>query len=317
MILSVSRKTDIPAFYADWFFNRVQAGFCYTQNPMNTKQVRKVPIHPDLVDGIVFWTKNPKPMLTRIKNIKQFPFYFQYTLTAYEEDIETHLPHRRERIETFKTLSQLTNPDCLVWRYDPILLSEKYSLDYHIKHFEKLAQSLKGYSHRVIISFIDFYNKIGTNWAKLGIKNITIHDTEILADALSQIANSYGFSMESCSEERDFTVYNIAHGRCIDNQLLTKIKGTPLPFEKDPYQRKACGCMQSVDIGIYNSCSHGCLYCYASYSRESVIRNMKRHDKDYPLLLGKLTEDIKILDIKRKTQKHQPRKQKSLLDILR
>ena len=160
MILSVSRRTDIPAFYSEWFYNRIKEGFCYTQNPMNTKQIQKINLNPALVDAMVFWTKNPKPMLPRLNELKQFPYYFQFTINSYATDIETNLPQKKYLVETFKELSDIISPERVVWRYDPILLNDTYTIDYHIKYFETLAKSLQGYTEKVIISYIDFYKKI-------------------------------------------------------------------------------------------------------------------------------------------------------------
>ncbi len=304
MILSVSRKTDIPAFYSDWFYNRIKEGFCYTQNPMNTKQFSKVLINTDVVDAIVFWTKNPKSMLARIDEIKKFPYYFQFTINSYTTDIEAHLPKKIYLIETFKALSDKIGNDRVVWRYDPILLNNNYTIDYHIKHFETIAKALCGYTNKVVISYIDFYRKISKNWNELAIKRFEINDKNLLADALSTIAQSYNLKIETCSEDIDLAKYNINHAKCIDDGLLEKIIKCRLNVKKDDTQRESCGCVKSVDIGIYNSCSNGCKYCYASFSEESIKKNIKQHDKNSPLLLGKVPEGIIIKE----------RKQVSLID---
>lgn len=312
MILSVSRKTDIPAYYTPWFFNRVREGFCYTQNPMNAKQVSKVLINRDVVDGIVFWTKNPKPMLSRLHEIKDYPFYFQFTISSYGQDIETHLPRKKELVETFQRLSDSIGPYGLVWRYDPILLNPKYTVDYHIENFAILAKNLSQYTHRVVISFIDYYTKIATNWRTLGLQHISLEQKKYLAKNLAEIAMNYSLHVESCSEDINLEQYGIAHSRCIDDRLFAKILGMPFELQKDKAQRAACGCVESVDIGMYNSCNNGCKYCYASFSQESILKNMQRHNPDYPLLLGTVPEGITIKD---KKQKLFVQRQKSLFDL--
>ncbi len=311
MILSVSRKTDIPAFYSKWFFERVEEGFCYVQNPHNAKQISKVLITPELVDGIVFWTKNPKPMLANLQKIKHFSFYFQFSLNSYAQDMEKNLPKKKDLVVTFQRLSDLTSPHHLIWRYDPILLNDTYSVDYHIKYFELLAKQLQNYTHKVVFSFINFYDKISANCLKLGIRTIALQEKEVLAKGLSEIATHYKLSLESCSEDIDLETYGIKHAHCIDSAQFEKISGKEFFVGKDKGQRQACGCVQSVDIGMYNSCNHACQYCYATYSQQSVLENMKKHDAYYPLLLGKVADTI---EIKQKEQKSLMRtKQGSLL----
>ncbi len=312
MILSVSRKTDIPAFYVPWFFNRMREGFCYTQNPMNAKQISKVSLQRDVLDGMVFWTKNPRPMLKRLSEIAEIPYYFQFTLTAYGQDMEAHLPRKKELVHTFLELSRRTSSQQLVWRYDPIILNEKYTIDYHLKYFAALAKELQGSAQRVVISFVCYYDKIANAWKRLGFQSMGIEDKNIIAEGLACSAKEFGFTVESCAEDIDLQKYGIVHSRCIDDALLSEISGVTLIASKDAYQRTACGCVRSVDIGMYNSCPHGCHYCYASYSEESIRKNMQRHDPEYPLLLGKVPDSI---EIKVKKQKSFVRLRKNLLDV--
>lgn len=232
MILSISRKTDIPAYYSFWFFNRVKEGFCYTQNQMNTKQISKVFINSDVVDGIVFWTKNPKPMLKRLHELKPYPFYFQFTINSYGQDIEVNLPRKKELVETFKKLSDATSPNNVVWRYDPILLNAKYTIDYHVENFAVLVSNLAGYTTRVGISFINFYTKIATSWRDLGLHTIPHEEKHELAERLSAIAQHHGMQIESYSENIALEQYNIAHSRCIDDRLFSTIIGDPLSLKK-------------------------------------------------------------------------------------
>ncbi len=310
MILSVSRRTDIPAFYSEWFFNRLKEGFCYIQNPMNTKQIQKVFIMPQVVDAIVFWTKNPKPMFAHLDKLKEFPFYFQFTVNSYADDIELYVPQKKFIIASFRALSSEIGKERVIWRYDPILLTGKYTINYHIKHFETLAKEVSGYTEKVIISFIDFYKKISTNWKNCSMHAVEYDEKLFLAKALSDIAKSYSLQIESCCEDIDLAQYNISHARCIDDSLLSKIGKASFAIAKDKGQRLRCGCVQSVDIGIYNTCRNGCKYCYASFSNNSIEENIKKHNPKNPLLIGEVPQGLVV---KNKVQKSVISMQNSLL----
>ncbi len=294
MIISASRKTDIPAFYAPWFFERIRQGFCYVQNPRNAKNISKISLQRDVVDGIIFWTKNPRPMLERLNEIAHYPFYFQFTLTSYGQDMEAHLPRKKELVKSFQELARATSPHHVIWRYDPLILTPRYTVAYHLQYFAVLAKELEGYSHRVVFSFVEYYTKIAKAWHTMNFQRIDMDVKHALAQGLSDIARNHGFTMQSCATHEDFTAHGITQARCIDDALLTQIAGTPLTLSKDKGQRNACGCVHSVDIGMYNSCDHGCRYCYASYSRESVQKNMQRHNPSMPLLLGSVPEGVEV-----------------------
>lgn len=173
MIISASRRTDIPAFYSDWFMERIREGNLCVRNPMNANQISKINLSSDVVDFIIFWSKNPEPMLSRLSELKGYPYYFQFTLNPYESDIETNLPPLSERIETFHRLSEIAGKERIVWRYDPVLINEKYTVAYHIRQFEKLAGELAGYAEKCMFSYLDFYSKIKTRMNKMGIRPIT------------------------------------------------------------------------------------------------------------------------------------------------
>jgi hypothetical protein len=293
MILSVSRRTDIPSWYSDWFFNRLQEKYVLVRNPMNVHQVSEISLKPELVDCIVFWSKNPRPMLDKMHLLTGYPFYFQFTLNSYTMDIETGLPHKREIIDTFKALSDKIGAHRVIWRYDPILLNEKYTVAYHVENFGKIAHTLKGYTEKVTISFIDFYSKIVKSLAAFHIIQMSDDDKRTIARHLSGIAHENGFLMDTCAEDIDLTEFDITHARCIDDRLIERIIGCKLKVEKDKTQRLVCGCVASVDIGAYNSCSNGCLYCYANYSHTVVAENMTKHDPLSPLLIGgRIASDV-------------------------
>ena len=294
MIISVSRRTDIPAFYSEWFFNRLKEGFVYVVNPMNLKQVSKIELTPETVDCFVFWTKNAKPMLNRLDELKDYNYYFQYTITGYQSDVEKGVLNKKEVINTFKELSKKIGKEKVILRYDPIFFSAKYSIEYHCEAFERLCAQLDGYTERCVISFIDLYKKTERNTKILDIIPMTMECIKEISKRFALIASKHNMSIETCSEAYDLSQYGIKKGKCIDDDIISDIIGYELNVKKDDTQRDACGCVKSIDIGQYNTCKHHCLYCYANFNYNQVQSNSKMHDKNYPLLSGKVREDAKI-----------------------
>ncbi|MDR1674850.1 MAG: DUF1848 domain-containing protein [Tannerella sp.] len=293
MILSISRRTDIPAFYSKWFFNRVREGFVYVRNPVNVHQISRIPVDPDQVECMVFWTKNPAPMLPRLDEIKPFAFYFQFTLTPYGRDLEVRLPDKDSLVETFRRLSGLVGPERVIWRYDPILMSHGIGEDWHLAHFEALAGKLATHTKRCVISFIDPYRKTEKNLRGTTVR--VLRDTEIisLAGKMALIAQRHGMELQTCAETCDLTAWGIGHGKCIDDRLIESISGASLRAGKDKNQRPACRCIESVDIGAYNTCLHGCLYCYANASPAEAFERNRMHHPESPLPVGNVsTTDI-------------------------
>ena len=295
MIISASRRTDIPAFYAEWFINRVKEGYVFTKNPFNANQIKKISLTPFHVDAIVFWTRNPKPLMKYLDILdeKGFNYYFQYTITGYPRELEASTPNPHKAIETFIELSNRIGKERVIWRYDPIIFTKYTDFDEHIRLFDKISKMLEGKTKRVVISFADPYRKITKKLESIEYSDILDEKKKLyeLAKQMSEIAMSRGIAVESCSEVIDLDFCNIKHGKCIDDKLLEEIFDINLNLDKDKNQRKECGCVQSVDIGIYNTCSHGCTYCYATYSDKTVIKNKELHDHKSPLLIGSL-EDI-------------------------
>lgn len=289
MIISASRRTDLPAHYSQWFFHRLEAGFVCVRNPVNFHQVSRISLSPEVVDGIVFWTKNPIPMLDSLHLLKDYPFYFQFTLTPYGQDLEPGVPGKNDRIlPAFQTLSRQIGPERVIWRYDPILLTPKYTADYHVFYFEELSKRLSGYTEKCVISFVDLYRHLGGQFRPMGTAEMYE-----LAGRFSDIAQKYHLALETCAEILDLSQFGIRHGHCIDGELLERIIGQPLSLTKDKNQREACGCMASIDIGMYDSCANGCKYCYANHAPAAVRRNIQSHNPASPLLCGGLTpEDI-------------------------
>jgi DNA repair photolyase len=293
MIISASRRTDIPAYYSDWMLNRIKERFVYVRNPMNLHQVSKIKLAPEVVDAIVFWSKNPQPMLDKLRFFNEYAYYFQFTLNPYEKDIEPHLPLKNEIIETFKKLSDTIGPEKIIWRYDPVFLNNQYTVSYHIDSFSELAYKLRGHTKKVTFSFIDFYKKIVENIKSNGIMTVPTEEKNIIAENFSKISVENNFLIDTCAEDIDLSKYNIDHARCIDDRLITKITGYKFTVEKDKNQRLECGCVGSIDIGEYNSCPNGCIYCYANFNQKIVENNFHNHNKFSPLLIGEMkTDDV-------------------------
>ena len=292
MIISASRRTDIPAFYSEWFLNRLREGFLLVRNPMNPSRVSRISLSPDDVDAIVFWTKNPIPMLDRIDELGERCCLFQFTLTDYGKDAEPGVPEKGKfLIPAFQRLAEKLSPEQVIWRFDPIFLTEKYTVVYHLYYFGEIASRLRGYTKKCTVSFLDLYRNTASRMEPLGLCPLTDADVERRSRGISEIASECGMTVESCAEEYELERFGIKHARCIDGALIERLTGRKISERKDKNQRKLCGCAASVDVGMYNTCRNGCLYCYANYSPGAVGRNFALHDKLSPLVCGTLREN--------------------------
>lgn len=276
MIISVSRRTDIPAFYSEWFYNRINEGYVMVRNPFNCRQIRRINLTPSEVDCLVFWTKNPQPMLARLDEIKSYPFYFLFTLNDYPKAIEKNLPPRTILVDTFIRLAERLGKERVIWRYDPILLNSQNDINYHINNFTDLAGKLSGYTEKCIFSFLEPYAKVMRRLQPYDVKLPDEPEKKYIAASLARIAQDYGIILQSCAA--DYQEIGIAPAKCIDPGLIYRLTGKVPDSKKDKYQRQACGCLSSVDIGAYNTCSHGCVYCYACFSPEKAEENYRLHD---------------------------------------
>ena len=261
---------------------------------MKPKQVSKIELTPKTVDCFVFWTKNVTPMLERLDELKDYNYYFQYTITSYGKDVEKGILDKGQVIESFKKLSNIIGKNKVILRYDPILLSNKYTINYHCKAFDRLCSKLYKYTEKCVISFVDLYKKTERNTKELNLMPMSIENIKEISKRLSIIANKYGLSLETCSEGYDLTEFGIKKGKCIDDKLISEIIGYEVKAKKDDTQREVCGCVKSVDIGQYNTCRHHCLYCYANFNYSQVEENFKLHNKNNPLLIGEVRNDAKI-----------------------
>ena len=302
MILSASRRTDIPNYYSEWLARRFRAGFLCVRNPMNFRQVSRITLNPNVIDCIVFWTKNPAPMLPYLDEYPRYMYYFQFTLTGYGKDIEPGLPDKRRiLIPAFCELADRIGRDRVIWRYDPIFLSDHYTLDYHVKAFTRIAEALAGRTRRVVISFLDDYEKTKRNMKGINIQGLTKEKMRRLAHSFAVIAGRYGMEIQTCAEKIDLSEYGITHGACIDREYIEHLLGCRLRAGKDHGQRPECRCMESVEIGSYHTCRNGCRYCYANFSDGRVQARIRDFDVDSPILCGKMEPEDRITERKMKT----------------
>lgn len=297
MILSASRRTDIPAFYLDWFLERLRQGEILVRNPMRPRQVKRIAFRPADVDGIVFWTKNPAPILGALDRLAEYPFYLLYTLNPYGPDLEGDVPAERERLDVFRRLADRLGPERVVWRYDPIVISDRYNEAFHEDNFSRLAAALSGHTGECKTSFLAPYPKIGRAIRELGLVLPDADAKKRLAARLRQAAENSRIVLSACCDP-DLADAGLVPAACVDAGRLGRIGGRAVPSRKDSGQRKNCSCSESVDVGAYNTCTHACRYCYANHSAGNARANRQAHNPLSPLLSGTLHEDDEVTDRK-------------------
>ena len=304
MIISASRRTDIPTYYSEWLFNRLREEYVLVRNPMNTHQIGKISPSPNVVDGLVLWTKNPIPILDRLSELEKYNYYFQFTLNAYGKDVEPNVPSKNDTIiPAFIQLSKTVGRERVIWRYDPIFFNMDYTLEYHCKYFQKLVAMLSDYTEKCTVSFLDLYKNTARNIQPLQIQ-VESHEQQLeLLSAFSEIAHHFGIYIDTCAEAIELNGLQIPHACCIDKDRLERLGHYPLKVEKDKNQRPECGCVASIDIGAYNTCKNGCLYCYANYSGNAVQRNSEKHNPNSPLLFGEVGDGDSVIERKVKSWK--------------
>lgn len=261
MIISASRRCDIPAFQSDWFMDCVRTGKCITINPYNKKE-KEIILNPDTVDCIVFWTKNPRPLMKHLNELtdREFKYYFHFTITPYNGDIEPNID-KHQIIDTFIELSELISREKVIWRYDPILMFENNNINnilYHTQFLENLLSLLYNYTDKCVISFVDIYNKNRELLKKFGIREPTDTEKDLLIDEFVKIQDRYDIEISTCCETT-----KLKENKCIDKYLIERIINKPLKLITKNSQRLGCNCYPSIDIGRYGACKHGCIYCYA------------------------------------------------------
>ena len=290
MILNVSGRTDIVAFYTDWFMNRYREGYIDVRNPFYPKNVSRIKL--ENVDMIMFCTKNPLPIIKYLKEIDK-PILFHVTLTPYKSDIEVNVPDKSKIIEGIKEISNILGKENVVVRYDPIFISNKYNLEYHKKAFNKLCQNLNGYVDRIIVSFLDMYKNVEKNAKYLNYKNLTENDYKEIGLSFSKSAKDNNIEVQTCFEKRNLVEYGFVAGDCLSHELAYTLTGKKFKTQT-ARKDKICNCVAMADIGVYNSCNHLCKYCYANYDERKIKDNMKKHDPNSTLLIGHINDDDTI-----------------------
>lgn len=295
MIINTGQRTDIPAFYAEWFANRLKEGFVFVRNPYNPNQVSRYRLDPSVVDCIGFCTKNPAPMFPYMELLKDYGQYWFVTVTAYGKDIEPNVPEKRRLLEDFKTLSRTVGIDSVGWRYDPIFLSGKYTAGYHLRAFEQIAAALEGFTKTVVISFIDLYPKVRRNFPEA--REVTKEQRLALGKEMIRIAKSHGMTLKPCAEGDELAPFGADCGGCMRISDYENAIGRRMNAPKRKGARGECACYLSCDIGAYNTCRHLCRYCYANAEPAKVLALSRLHDPDSPFLIGGYSEDDKIHDV--------------------
>lgn len=287
MILNVSGRTDIVAFYSNWFINRYKEGYIDVRNPFNTQTVSRINFSD--VDLILFCTKNPTPIVKYIKEIDK-PILFHITLTPYKKDIEPNVPDKKQVIESIKKISKIIGKENIRIRYDPIFISDKYNIEYHKKAFARLCTLLNGYVDKIIISFLDNYQNVKKNKKYLNFKEMTENDYKEIGINFSKSAKLNNMTVHTCFEDRNLVEYGFIKDECLSHELAYKLTGKAYKSWTARKEKK-CNCIRMVDIGEYNTCKHFCKYCYANYNEKLVNKNSQKHDPNSSLLTGKISSN--------------------------
>ena len=294
MIINTGTRTDIPAFFHRWFLKRIEEGFVLSKNPYNN-QIYRYNFSPDNVDCLCFCSKNPRPLVKRLDELSDYRQFWFVTINPYENDIEVNVPDCRKVMKTFRELSESLGTDCVSWRYDPIFITDKYSLDFHIDKFEQMASELSGHVSDCTISFIDLYKKVLRNFPEA--REVTKEERLVIGENFSRIAREYDIQMKTCVEGTLLDRFGFDSTGCMTQQVLEKAIGNTLKVPKGKYRNRECNCLMGRDIGLYNTCMHGCKYCYANSNMKLVKRNQKLHNPDSPLLIGEVKEDDVVKEI--------------------
>ena len=300
MIINTGSRTDIPAYYSEWFYNRIREGFVCVRNPYYPSQVQRFVLSPEVVDCLIFCTKNPAPMLPRLSEIAQFHQFWGVTITPYGKEIEPNVPDKENVMDSLIQLSKNVGTAAVSWRYDPIFISDNYSVEFHIEAFEKMAQKLQGYVDNCVISFIDLYEKTKRNFPE--VQAVRRPDRERLAREFVQIGKSCGIASRSCCEGDTLAKFGVDVSGCMTQSVIERVIGGSLQIPKSKKSvREGCDCLLGNDIGMYNTCGHACVYCYANYDNETVKRNRRLHQVDSPFLIGGWQPEDEVKEAKQES----------------
>ena len=295
MIINTGQRTDIPAFYSEWFANRLREGVVCVRNPYNPSQVSRYRLDPTVVDVIGFCTKDPTPMFPYMDLLKNYGQYWFVTITPYGRDMEPNVPDKHRLLEDFKRLSEQVGVNAIGWRYDPILLSERYTTAYHLRAFETMASALEGYTQTAVISFIDLYPKVRRNFPEA--REVRAEERIRLGKALIEIASTHGMIVKPCAEGDELAPYGADCGGCMRLGDYEKAIGKKLSAPKRKGTRAGCACYLACDIGAYNTCKHLCKYCYANAEPTRVLTQSRLHDPRSPFLIGNYRDGDVIHDV--------------------
>ncbi len=299
MIINTGQRTDIPAFYSDWFANRLKEGFVCVRNPYNPSQVSRYCLDPAVVDVIGFCTKNPSPMFKYMDLLKDYGQYWFVSITPYGRDIEPNVPNKHKLIEDFKHLSEMVGVNSVGWRYDPVFISERYTEEYHLHAYNQIASALDGYTETSVISFIDLYPKVRRNFPEA--KKVDKEQRLRLGKAFVEIASAHGMTVKPCAEGNELAVFGADCSGCMKISDYEKAIGKKLDAPKKKGARAECVCYLACDIGAYNTCKHLCRYCYANAETEKVLAMSSLHDPESPFLIGSFQEGDKVHDVPQKS----------------
>lgn len=295
MIINASGRTDICAFYSDWFINRIKEGYLDVRNPFYPNQISRIELNKEKIDAIVFCTKNPIPMMKYLDQLKDYPILFHITITSYHKDIEPYVPPKGLLIKKIKELSTIIGKDNVYLRYDPILLNSKYTIEWHTHYFEELLSKLEKHVSKVIISFIDDKKNVQNHQKELQLQELTDDKINQIAKEFGAIAKKYKVPIQTCAEKYDLTKYEFQKESCLSLNTVYKLTKKAKGWKQNK-NREDCQCVETVDIGAYNTCLHQCKYCYANYDETKLKINFKQHDPNSSLIIGHITnkDTIKI-----------------------
>ena len=299
MIVNTGQRTDIPAFYAEWFANRLKAGFVLVRSPYDPTAVTRYRLSPDVVDLIGFCTKNPAPMLPHMDLLRPYHQFWYVTITPYGREIEPNAPRKQDVLESFRRLSGIVGVDCVGWRYDPVFVSERYPVGRHVKAFAYIAEALAGYTRTAVVSFLDLYEKTKRNFPEG--RPVSAADRAALGKAFAETAERFGMTLRPCAEGNELAEYGADCSGCMTVAMYERAIGKCLKVPGFAPARRQCACYLGGDVGAYDTCPHFCRYCYANGSREAVMRNVRRHDPASPLLIGNLMPGDTVREAKQES----------------
>ncbi len=301
MFINVGARTDITNYYSEWLMNRIREGCVLSRNPFAPNKVYRYALSPNVVDCILFCTKNPEPILDKIDEIRSrgFHVFFFVTITSYGKDIEPGVPDYHQVIKSFQQLSSIVGKNNICWRYDPIFIAEKYGIEHHMKCFEEMAREISPCTNFCIFSFVQMYQKLAYTFPEL--RPVSEKDKKILLTEMGKIAKKYHLRLQSCGDGNDYTAYGIARSGCITAPIIEKAIGQKLKSIRPKPFRQGCGCLPYSDIGAYNTCPSGCHYCYATKDTALAAESWRRHNPFSPLLNGELLPGDEIIQAKQES----------------